>query len=407
MILGRIQAIADAILYEGYALYPYRTSSLKNQRRLTFGTLCPRAYSEAEGGFEPWELECACLIEAPEGASIEATVRFLQPTAAAAEDAGTWDEAVAREVDTGPLFVGDLVARAHAPRFSFSFTIGEARVEGAIELAVEHLEGLVHRVTVRAQNLTPQPAGAGAAGARRRSLLSAHAVLGASGGGFVSMIDPPEPLRALAETCRNARVWPILVGDPGSRDRVLCSPIILYDYPAIAPESPGDLFDGTEMDEMLTLRILTMTEEERGEAGALDARVKALLDRTDGLGPEQLARLHGAVRSLRRVDAAGRAPRTVSAGGVAVGPGARVVLRPSGRADVFDLALAGMTATVATIEQDFEGRVFVTVTLDDDPGADLGAQGLPGHRFFFRPDEVEPLGDLDLDLDLDRSRGSA
>jgi hypothetical protein len=393
MILGRAQAIADAILYEGYALYPYRTSSLKNQRRLSFGTLCPRAYSEAEGGFEPWELECACLIEADAGASIEATVRFLQPTAEASAPAGTRDEAVPRDVDTGPLFVGDLVSRAHAQRFAFEASEGdegdEARVEGEIEVAVDHLDGAVHRVTVRAKNLTPQPPGAGAEGARRRSLLSAHAVLGASGGRFVSMIDPPDALSALAETCHNSRVWPVLVGDPGSRDRVLCSPIILYDYPAIAPESPGDLFDGTEMDEMLTLRILTMTEEERGEAGALDARVKALLDRTDGLGPEQLARLHGAVRSLRRVDAAARAPRTVSAGGVAVGPGARVVLRPSGRADVFDLALAGMVASIATIEQDFEGRVFVTVTLDDDPGADLGAQGLPGHRFFFRPDEIE------------------
>jgi hypothetical protein len=387
MILGRIQAIADAILYEGYALYPYRTSSLKNQRRLSFGTLAPRAYSEAEGGFEPWQLECACLIEAGPGASIEATVRFLQATAEASVPAGTWDEAVAREVDTGPLFVGDLVAGAHAQRFAFA--IGEARIEGEIELEVAPLDGAVHRVTVRAKNLTPHPAGAGAEGARRRSLLAAHAVLAASGGSFVSMIDPPEPLAALAETCRNTRVWPILVGDPGSRDRVLCSPIILYDYPAVAPESPGDLFDGTEMDEMLTLRILTMTEDERSEAGALDARVKALLLRTDGLGPEQLARLHGAVRSLRRVDAAGRAPRTGSGGGAPIGAGARVVLRPSGRADVFDLALAGMTATVATIEQDFEGRVFVTVTLDDDPGADLGAQGLPGHRFFFRPDEIE------------------
>jgi hypothetical protein len=391
MILGRIQAIADAILYEGYALYPYRTSSLKNQRRLTFGTLCRRAYSEAEGGLEPWQLECACLIEADGDASIEAKVRFLQPVVEASASPGAWDEAIPREVDVEPMFVGNLARCAHVQRFAFGE--GEAAVLGEIELTVEPLAGSVHRVTVRAGNLTPQPAGAGAEGARRRSLLSAHAVLGARAGAFVSMFDPPAALAALAETCRNTRVWPVLVGDPGSRDRVLCSPIILYDHPAIAPESAGDLFDGTEMDEMLTLRILTMTEDERSEAGALDARVKALLDRTDGLGPEQLARLHGAVRSLRHVDAASRAPRTVMAGGVAIGPGDHVTLRPSGRADVFDLALTGMAATVVSIEQDFEGRVFVTVTLDDDPGADLGAQGLPGHRFFFRPDEVEPLVD--------------
>jgi hypothetical protein len=390
MNLGRVQAIADAILYEGYALYPYRTSSLKNQRRVSFGTLCPRSYSEAEGGLEPWELACACLIDAGAGATIEARVRFLQPAEASAAPPGAWDEAIPREVDTEALFVGDLAARPHVQRFAFG--AGEAAIVGEIELAAAHLEGSIHRVIVRARNLTPHPARDGAEAARRRSLLSAHAVLGARAGAFVSLLDPPAPLLAMAEGCKNERVWPVLVGDPGSHDRVLCSPIILYDYPAVADESPGDLFDGTEMDEMLTLRILTMTEAERREAGALDARVRALLDRTDALGPEQIARLHGAVRSLRRVDTASPPPRTVLARGVAIGPGSWIALRPSGRADIFDLALAGMTATVATIEQDFEGRLFVTVTLDDDPGADFGAQGLPGHRFFFRPDECEPLG---------------
>lgn len=390
MNLGRVQAIADAILYEGYALYPYRTSSLKNRRRIGFGTLCPRSYSEAEGGLEPWQLECACLLEAPPGATIEAQVRFLQHVAPSVEAAPSWDEAAPREVDTEALAVSGLATRAHVERFVFG--AGEAAITGEVEIEVEPLGGAIHRVTVRARNLTPHVVSEGAEGARRRSLLSAHAVLGARGGAFVSLLDPPEPLLALAESCRNTRVFPVLVGDPGSRDRVLCSPIILYDYPAVAPESPGDLFDGTEMDEMLTLRILTMTEDERREAGALDARVQALLARTNGLGPEELARLHGAVRSLRRVDAAERPPRTVLASGTAIGPGARVTLRPTGRADVFDLALTGMTATVASIEQDFEGRLFVTVTLDDDPGADLGAQGLPGHRFFFRPDEVEPIG---------------
>ena len=71
--------------------------------------------------------------------------------------------------------------------------------------------------------------------------------------------------------------------------------------------------------------------------------------------------------------------------------GDRVRLRPRGGADAFDLLLQGRTATIASIEQDFEDRVYLAVTVDDDPGRDLGAQRQPGHRFFFSPLEVEPL----------------
>jgi hypothetical protein len=74
-----------------------------------------------------------------------------------------------------------------------------------------------------------------------------------------------------------------------------------------------------------------------------------------------------------------------------VRPGDQVRLRPRGGADILDLALAGKTATVESIEQDLEGRLYLAVTVDDDPGKDLGALRQPGHRFFFQPDEVEPL----------------
>jgi hypothetical protein len=78
-------------------------------------------------------------------------------------------------------------------------------------------------------------------------------------------------------------------------------------------------------------------------------------------------------------------------GAAEVRQGDRVRLRPGGRADILDLALTGMTATIDTIEQDYEGRVYLAVTVDDDPGKDLGALRQPGHRFFFSPEEIEPL----------------
>jgi hydrogenase maturation protease len=93
----------------------------------------------------------------------------------------------------------------------------------------------------------------------------------------------------------------VLVGAEGSFDRMLCSPIILYDYPQIAPESAGDFFDGTEVDEMLSLRVLTMTDEEKAEMRSADTRSRLLLERTETLPAEHMMKLHGAIRGLRRV----------------------------------------------------------------------------------------------------------
>lgn len=124
-------------------------------------------------------------------------------------------------------------------------------------------------------------------------------------GAFVSLLDPPAPWREAAAGCRNVGAWPVLVGEEGQTDTMLSAPIILYDYPQLAPESPGDLFDGTEIDEILTLRILTLTDDEKRTMAAVDERARALLARTEALGAEELMRLHGAVRSLRPSDAGG------------------------------------------------------------------------------------------------------
>jgi hypothetical protein len=82
---------------------------------------------------------------------------------------------------------------------------------------------------------------------------------------------------------------------------MLSSPITLYDWPQIAPESPGDLFDATEIDEILILRTMTLTDEEKAEARATDPRAAAIIDRVDDMPQEIMDRLHGAVRYLRDV----------------------------------------------------------------------------------------------------------
>ncbi|MGW7356870.1 hydrogenase maturation protease [Streptomyces sp. NPDC054802] len=82
---------------------------------------------------------------------------------------------------------------------------------------------------------------------------------------------------------------------------------------------------------------------------------------------------------------------TVLVNGIEIGRGSRVRLRPSRRADILDLAMAGLEAEVDAVQEDFEGQLHIAVLVHDDPGRDLGASGKIGHRFFFTPEEVEPL----------------
>jgi hypothetical protein len=253
-------------------------------------------------------------------------------------------------------------------------------LEGRLELAVRPISDDGLRLTVRIENLTAlnAPNWTNREEALSLSLISTHTILSLGQGEFFSLCDPPGALCEAAAACYNCGTWPVLVGDERRRDTMLSAPIILYDYPRIAPESPGDFFDATEMDELLTLRILTLTEEEKREARAANGQARALLDRTERLTPEQLVRMHGAVRGV--------APHGLR-------PGARVLLRPRGRSDALDLILSGKTATIVSVEQDYEGQVHLAVTVDEDPGKDLGEQGRAGHRFFFRPEEVELLTD--------------
>jgi hypothetical protein len=372
-----IERLATAVLYEGYLLYPYRLSSAKNQHRWMLGTLYPQAFAERQREGDPWWMQTECLVRADSGAMLDVRVRFLQLAAAPVE----------RDVTPRPSRLAELVGKP--ARISFRFRgagddaetpAPDAALEGAVEIAAEPVDAQLFKITARVLNVTPFAIAADDTGhARDRALgsafASAHTLLTVRGGRFVSLADPPEALRALASRCENVGTWPALVGDPAAADTILSAPIILQDYPAIAPESPGDFFDATEIDEMLTLRVLTMTDAEKGEMGAADPRARTVLARTEALGDRGLARLHGATR--HPIDA--------------LRPGRRVRLRPARRADILDAALAGKTATIVSLEQDFDGRRFVAVTVEDDPGQDLGASGQPGHRFFFGLDEIELL----------------
>jgi hypothetical protein len=373
MSLEIADKIAKAVLYEGYLLYPYYPSSTKNRQRWTFGGLYPRKFVERnEMSADAAGMQCECLLECGPESDITVRLRFLQMIARESPRIESWEEAIEREVVLDNLSLA--IALSQPFRRSFAFAKEESRqpIDGGIEITATRVSDRLFRLTVRVSNTTPHSP-SNRREALLHSLMSAHLLLSIERGAFVSMIDPPEPYRKAAEQCQNTGTWPVLVGTPGNRSLMLSAPIILYDYPQIAPESPGDLFDGTEIDEILSLRILTLSDEEKERVRAADFRGRQILERTEKLTGEELFRMHGALR-----DAGFK-------------PGSKVRLRPKNPSDIFDLTLSGMTATVEAIEHDLEGQAYLSVTVDEDPGRDLGKKGQPGHRFFFRPEDVESL----------------
>ncbi len=449
MNLDRIRDIANAMLYEGYILYPYRASSIKNRQRWTFGNVFPEAFGTAYG--DAARMQTQVLVEGSSGTTVEFRVRFLhlcirevaklpQPVAAfspqhEAKLVATprleidgqlylaWEEAIEREVAIATLTLGQLAGGSETVAFCFdgqrqfdpirnarqgvvgAFIRATLPIEGAITVTADDLGGDLYRVGVIIENVSRLSADerGDRNKAQRRAFASTHTILGVQQGAFCSLLEPSEGCREAAAQCENRGTWPVLVGAAGERNTMLSSPIILYDYPAVAPESRGDLFDGTEIDEILTLRILAMTDAEKREMASVDARARALLERTQAMTPEDFAHLHGAFRGtsvssrLETVDG-DLAPRergslaTLLDTASALAPGRRVRLRPRERGDIMDLVLKDQIAVIERIERDFDDRLHVAVTLVDDPGRDLGAAGFPGHRFYFAQDEVEPLG---------------
>jgi hypothetical protein len=230
-----------------------------------------------------------------------------------------------------------------------------------------------------------------------RTFASTHTILHAPGGNFVSLLDPDPEYIQLAQSCRNTGTWPVLVGDKQKheRDAMLSSPIILYDYPQIAAESAGNLFDSTEIDELLTLRVQTLTETEKIEMRRVDEQARRILERAENLPAEHLLKMHGTIREVRKTneDFFNPAQRRESAtvNGVTLKIGDRVRIHPKRRADIMDMALEGKIGVIEAVEEDVDNNVHFALVLEDDPGRELGLQRHIGHRFFYSSDEVKPL----------------
>jgi len=469
MSLDEVRKVADAVLYEGYILYPYRASSQKNHSRWQFGVLMPPSYTAADPS-ENSALQAECVFEHYDEPAIEVTLRFLQvqrrrtkgtapgTTGTPAPDAlgpAVWDEAVEQEVTvivpSTELLGPGAVVQFVIPGGEESETMPGARVvrrreplTGSVSVTATPLPGpwQAARLTVRAVNESPAAASSRDE-ALPAALVAAHLIITVSGGAFMSMTDPPEWASHEVAACQNTGCWPVLAGPEGSRQVMLASPIILPEHAQIAAESPGELYDGTEIDEILTLRTLALSDEEKAAARATDPRAAALIDRVDAMDAPTMEQLHGVIRAMTGPPTAPGSLSTGLAGDglddrgqVSTGPlaglagaetgvpwwdpgadasvspatdfvvvngqrvaaGSRVILRPGARrADAQDMFLADRAALVEAVLIDVDDTTYLAVTLEDDPAADL--QSAHGRFLYFAPDEVEPDTDTDTEGD--------
>lgn len=429
----RARAVADAVLYEGYLLYPYRGTSNKNQSRWQFGVLGPHGAADAGLG-EDDALSAEFLVHDTQALTL--VVRFLQLQHRRAEretDDGrfervdelttpagswlTWDEAVECEISFGPLAFEDqpwsLPVAADAttdvePLEGGRLVRERREVRGVLGVTSEP-DGDLRRVSVRLANT-----GAAARDkddAIARSMIGTHIIAEVVGGQFISLLEPPAEATDAVSRCRQHRCFPVLAGPPGAQDMLLISPIILYDHPEVAEQSDTALYDCTEIDEILTLRVMTMTDEEKAQARATDPRAARIIDECDAMSPEAMGRLHGVLRDPHSLNVpTGLVPEipegvdwwdpladnavrpevdAVLVNGVRVARGSKVRLRPRRNADAQDIFVAGKTARVTSVHEDVEGNRHVAVVVDEDPAADL--HDWYGRYLYFSPDEVEPL----------------
>lgn len=376
----RLDALIDSLLYEGYALFPYTPGSAKNATPTPFGIVYPPAYAvQLDTAFDHLRVECLLADLTPD-ACLSAEVRFLVAS-------GSRHEAIAHVAALPRVTIAQLAAAECVADFTFPGAEGPIDVRVRASASPPHRAGA--RVLLWVENRTPVAADLDRRAALRQALLSTHPVLRLGGGRFVS------PLEA-AGTCASVNTFPVLASE--ADDVLLGAAIMLPDHPQIAGESRGSLFDATEIEEALLLHVQVLSDDERAAIERADPTVRAMIARAETATPEDLLRLHGRV-TVR--DPRTTAPPTPSPtlpdptagepeariGPTTVRPGARLVLRPGPEADLHARLAAGRCATLERILVDYDGRVHLGVTVDDDPGQPLMRE--TGRLLYFFDSEVE------------------
>ncbi len=376
-----LETLVDSLLYEGYALYPYTPGATKNATPTPFGIVYPPAY--ASGNPATFDhLRAECVLAAPEGARLTGTVRFLQA-------AGDRHRATERRLELPATDLSELANAGVGTSFEFE---GDERVEGRVRLRAELLEGDLARVRMCVHNSTVIDAGDDPtrAEALRFSLMSTLVVIETSAGAFVSPLERDGTAGAAVAECRSANTFPVLANP--SDTAILGAAFVLPDHPAMAPESLGNLFDNTEIEEALLLHVQALSDSEREQISGQDEAVREMIARAQGTTPEEIMRLHGRLEEIEDAEPGHPNPgeAEVKTDRGVVRKGGKVVLRPApGGRDIYDTLLAGRTATVERIYFDYDDKIHVGVTVDGDASQELFRE--TGRYIFFKGDEVEPV----------------
>ncbi len=374
-----LSQLVSTLLFEGYALYPYTPGATKNATPTPFGIVYPPAYAKGNPStFDHLRIEC--VLEAGPDARVSATALFLQA-------AGERHQGTERQIEITSTPLAELIDQGTGQEFRFE---GDPSLEGRARLRAEHSgEPGLARVAMCVHNtteLSKDPRQMERSEALRASLLSTHVVLEAENGRFVSPLERQGPAGEIVNGCRNVNTFPVLASERDSA--VLGASIVLPDHPRMAPESLGNLFDNTEIEEALLLHVKALSDGERHEIADQDPAVREMIEAADAAGPEEIVALHGRLE-LRDPEPGHPNPgeRQATVGGITFRKGEKVLLRPGTERDVYDRMLEGRTATVERIYVDYDGETHLGVTVDDDPAQDLFRE--TGRYLFFKPHEVE------------------
>jgi hypothetical protein len=380
-VTDALEQLVDALLYEGYALYPYTPAATKNATPTPFGIVYPPVYAATLAStFD--HLELRCVLEAPPDAVLSAELRFLVAV-------GERHKARPHRLELAGAMVGALAQAAAEKEAQVRGEDGAPPLLVGLSLRAESLAGGGYEVVLRVANLTLVSTGLERAGALARSLLSTHPILRVIGGRFASPLE---------RACSSVNTFPVLATP--ADDAVIGAAIVLPDHPQIATESRGALFDSTEIEEALLLHVHALSDAEREAIERQDPAVRELVARAAASTPEDIIALHGRV-TLR--DPETNEPPAEPPGlpdpragedvahvdGVTFQRGGKVLIRPGIDADLQARMLDGRTATIERIFTDYDGKAHLGVTIDGDPGQDL-MRDTGRFLFFFAP-EVEVI----------------
>lgn len=397
---ARLEELLESLLYEGYALYPYTPGAAKNSTPTPFGIVYPPEYAAGNPAtFDHLRLECGLVAHRanPLNAPVSAGVRFLQAQ-------GERHQAAERRVD--------LPAPGEDVEFSFD------GLEGYARLQVDPADDGVQRVCVCVHNTTKlADPDIDRGAALQASLLSTHVVVSAPGSSFLSPLERRD--------FESVNTFPVLATPED--DTVVGAAIVLPDHPQLAPQSKGNLFDGTEIEEALLLHVHALPDMEREAIADQDPAVRAMVERAAATTPQDLFDLHGVMHPtppgvLSEAEqpephpvfegwrptaptqdrpAEQTEPPTppddlphfpghdqVTSGGFTYRRGDRVRLAPKEEGDPIDHMVAGRTATIEKLLHDVDDRLYFAVTVDGDPGQELLRDS--GRFLYFFEGEIEP-----------------